>query len=118
MNGTKHTPDMIQDLWDTGVWMRRYRKWVGANTYKGKDIQDGLEEWRDKWYHLDDNIHGRLGGSSARQVFATNLPNAPYLVDVVDHNVKGRKRPGQKHDCDPVMSSRGDVSTLITTLIK
>jgi len=55
----------------------------------------------------DDGEHGTLALKSAPGVLEENLPLAMELEDLYDHNVKGRKRPGEKHDCQPVFSTRG-----------
>ena len=56
---------MIQDLKDSGLWKRRYKKYVESAPYSAANMKPAVAEWRDQWFGREDLAHGTLGTPAA-----------------------------------------------------
>jgi len=67
-----------------------------------------LREWVEKYADIVDPRNGRkLGMNGLREAVKLQLEKAKFLVDVEDHNVELRPKPGSKHSLTRWRSSRG-----------
>ena len=59
---------MIQALKDSGLWKRRYKKYVESVPYSAANMMPAVKQWQEEWFGREDPAHGYLGQQSAYKV--------------------------------------------------
>ena len=102
MNGRTHTPAEIKELEDTGVFMRRYRKFIENPTNSGPctsphlssppllslasfvdaAITSNVQAWEERWLSRDGSREQLLETNKTCTTITANLPLIRYICDV------------------------------------
>ena len=109
LNGTRHSDAAIAEMEKNGVFWSRYSEFIRKYVHKSSGtIEKNLREWVEKYADIVDPRNGRkLGMNGLREAVKLQLEKAKFLVDVEDHNVELRPKPGSKHSLTRWRSSRG-----------
>ena len=109
LNGTVHSAAVIDEMKTSGVFWSRYSEFIRKYVHTSSGtIEKMLREWLMKYADIVDPCTNRkLGMNGLREATQLQLEKAKHLVDVEDHNVELRPKPGSKHRLTRWRSSRG-----------
>ena len=109
LNGHEHTPAEIDELKKSGVFWDRYCEYTRKTMHKRvSTMVKKARAWETKYANADDPKSSRkmaLSGFAA--AFALQLERIGDLIDMADHNVELRPKPGSKHKLRRYRSTRG-----------
>ena len=109
LNGTAHSDAAIAEMKKNGAFWSRYSVFIWKYVHKSSEtIEQKLREWVAKYADIVDPRNDRkLGMNGLCEAVKLQLEKAKFLVDVEDHNVELRPKPGSKHSLTRWRSSRG-----------
>ena len=110
LNGKVHTPEEIQELHSSGVFMRRYKKYIKRATLSVPTINSKLNTWYTKWKdEYDDKIGERI---FFPPMIDRHTDALAHIDDIVDPDlnlyIELRKKTRQKHDLQQLSCQRGE----------
>jgi hypothetical protein len=109
LNGTVHSAAVIDEMQTSGVFWSRYSEFIRKYVHTSSGtIEQKLREWHTKYADIvDPRTDRKLGMNGLREATQLQLDKAKHLVDLEDHNVELRPKPGSKHRLTRWRSSRG-----------
>ena len=110
LNGKVHTPEEVHELHSSGVFMRRYKKYIKRATLSVPTINSKLNTWYTKWKdEYDDKIGERI---FSPPMIDRHTGALAHIDDIVDPDlnlyIELRKKPRQKHDLQQLSCQRGE----------
>jgi len=111
LNGTVHSPAMIAELKETGIYMNRYRKYIDAPTFSAEEIRTNLVEWISKWKDVTDRHKGKLFTRATMDKVNYEMKHIEDIVDLQNNQQTLLPKPNQKHPLTQIRRGRGSVET-------
>jgi len=116
LNGKQHTPAEIDAMRESGLFMKRYRKYIATVTYSPLVIEEkifGIDHdddrcWAAVWPHkVDPETGDELGTRSTDYALENQRKHCVDICDVDRHVVTLKPKPKQTHNLCQRKTTRG-----------
>ena len=110
LGGKTHGDDEIRELHESGLFMKRYRRFIESKTFSPAVLERGLDEWYDENKDdYDEAVGEQLFYPDMRDRVNDAIGHVDDIYDVDgEHYTKRRKKPRQKHSLCEKVCDRGE----------
>ena len=111
LNGKKHSEGDIAELQRSGVFKKRYSKYIESATFSAPTIYEKVVVWAQEYpLKIDSKTNDTLGTRGTDDAVANALKHCDDLPDTLEHNHTLKPLPKQKHSLREKISTRGAVT--------
>jgi len=109
LNGKEHSKEEIAELKRSGVYKERYSQFIQMPMWDSEVCLDAfVGAWKEKFANeVCSKCSRKLALHGFEAAFALQKTRICDILDVQDHNIKLRPKPGSRHDLQRWRSSRG-----------
>ena len=108
LNGKKHTQAEIGELKDSGLYYDRYAEYCRKSVRGKAALEQRAAAWkRDHVDKVDEKTGFIMALKPFERTFKTQLNRIDDIIDVEEHAIQLRPKPGSKHNLKRWRSTRG-----------